>query len=605
MANQLAGAISPYLLQHADNPVDWYPWGPEAFAAARQRQVPILLSVGYAACHWCHVMAHESFEDEQTARVLNENFVAIKVDREEHPDVDAIYMNATQALSGQGGWPMTVFMTPDGAPFQAGTYYPPEPRPGMPSFGQLVDAVRRAWGEQREALEESAGQIVAELDRMTQVSAAAIPLKLGHDDVHAAWERILPEYDTVHGGFGRAPKFPTAMLIGALLDMAESEAVEAHMRAQARDMAMESLEAMARGGIRDQIGGGFHRYSVDAQWVVPHFEKMLYDNALLLDAYAHARDLAEGSRRELFDRVVRDLVDWLLREMVTEQGAFAASLDADSADPMGQVSEGEYYIWNPAQIQQVFSPDPDQPGPGADDYQWVLRTFHVTDPGTFEGYASTLQLPADAGAGWDAARYERARATLLEVRSHRAAPARDDKVVSSWNGWMISALVRAGKRFEEPGWIEAARTAATHIRDLHLVEGRLRRASRGTRVSDAAATLEDHGALIEAFALLGWDEAAAELASAVEAHFDAGDGGWWDTADDAPGLYTRPRALDDNATPSGVASVAAGLRELAALTGEEAYDDRAARAVRTQGYLMRTAPRFAGTALADTVRRLA
>ncbi|SDB79957.1 hypothetical protein GA0111570_101230 [Raineyella antarctica] len=604
MANRLAGAISPYLQQHADNPVDWYPWGPEAFAAAQERNVPILLSVGYASCHWCHVMAHESFEDSATAKLINDDFVAIKVDREERPDVDAVYMNATQALSGQGGWPMTVFCTPEGEPFQAGTYYPPEPRQGMPGFRQLLEAVTRAWAQQREGIEESAHEVVAHVEGATVLTPAMVPATLGTEDVEAAWERLLPEYDPVNGGFGRAPKFPTSMVLEALLRIQESTAFVSHLRGQAGDMAFDSLEAMARGGLCDQVGGGFHRYSVDAQWVVPHFEKMLYDNALLLPAYAHAATLVGDSRRALFTRVADDLVEWLGREMTTPQGAFAAALDADSADPLGQRVEGEYYIWNPAQIQQVI---------GDQDYRQVLRMFHVTDPGTFEGYASTLQLPVDPdGLGPDGPElYRRARELMREVRAHRPAPARDDKVVASWNGWMVSGLVRASHWLGRPQWLDAAVRAAEAVWAIHLVDGRLRRVSRDGAVSDAPATLDDHGALAEAYALLAeatgdvtWVERARALVALVEEHFGAGDGGWWDTADDAPGLWTRPRALDDNATPSGVGSMVAALRLLTRVTGEESYDARADRAVRTQAHLLRTAPRFAGTALADTVDRL-
>lgn len=604
MANRLAGSISPYLVQHSTNPVDWWPWGAEAFEEARRRDVPILLSVGYASCHWCHVMAHESFEDRVTARLINDHFVAIKVDREERPDVDAVYMNATQALSGQGGWPMTVFCTPDGEPFQAGTYYPPEPRQGQPSLRQLLDAVARAWTEQREAIVEAAHEVVDHVEGSTLLTPAMIPATLGAEDVDVAWERLLPDYDPIDGGFGREPKFPTAMVLEALLRISQAGSLPSHVREQAADMAFDSLEAMARGGLCDQIGGGFHRYSVDARWVVPHFEKMLYDNALLLPAYAHAAMLVDGSRAALFTRVAEDLVDWLVREMTTPDGAFAAALDADSPDPLGQSSEGEYYIWNPAQIQQVI---------GDADVRAVLEMFRVTDPGSFEGYASTLQLPTDPeelGPG-RARLYHRARAVLREVREHRAAPARDDKVVASWNGWMVSGLVRASRWLGRPAWLQAARRAAEVVWDVHLIDGRLHRVSRDGVVSDAPATLDDHGALAEACGLLAevtgdpvWTGRARTLVALAEEHFAAGDGGWWDTADDATGLWMRPRALDDNATPSGVAAMVAALRQLTRVTGEEAYDARADRAVRTQGPLLRSAPRFAGTALADTVSRL-
>ncbi len=604
MANHLVNSISPYLLQHADNPVDWRPWGPEAFAEAGRRQVPVLLSIGYASCHWCHVMAHESFEDDGVARLTNDHFVAIKVDREERPDVDAVYLAAAQALSGQAGWPLTVFTTPDGRPFQAGTYYPPQPRDGLPGFGQLLRAVIRGWDEQREALEASAAEVTDHLVEVSGRAVAAIPLSLGAEDVDRAWERLLPDWDAVNGGFGRAPKFPAAMVLEALLSLADNEAVAADRRAQASDIAAGSLEAMARGGIRDQIGGGFHRYTVDAGWVVPHFEKMLYDNALLLGVYSHAwRASDDAARRTLFGQVVEDVVGWLLREMVTPGGGFAAGLDADSRDPYGELAEGEYYVWNPAQISQIFG----------DGDRWVCELFRITDPGTFEGYASTLQLPVDpAGLGDPTgARYRAVRERLAEVRSRRAAPARDDKVIASWNGWTISALVRAAATHGRPEWLTAATRAADAVWSTHLVAGRLRRVSRDGRASEAPAMLDDHGALIEAYALLagatgdqGWIDRAITLVDLVTDHFGADDGGWWDAPDDDEGLLLRPRSPEDNATPSGCASMVAGLRELARVTDEETYDARADRGVRTQGWLMRTAPRFAGTALADTVRRL-
>ena len=335
MPNRLASCTSPYLLQHASNPVDWWPWGPEAFAEARRRDVPVLVSIGYSACHWCHVMAHESFEDAEAADLVNAHFVAVKVDREEHPDVDAVYMRATQALTGRGGWPMTVFVTPQGEPFFAGTYFPPEPVEGMPSFSQVVEALASAWDARREEVVASASAITEQLAQIN-----ALPVVEAAPNVWEALDALGADFDLLHGGFGAAPKFPAPLAVDALLIKGDPETL---------DLAQRTLEAMARGGVHDQIGGGFHRYAVDAGWVVPHFEKMLYDNALLLGAYARGwrrTPQHDEQLRWLLERAVRGIVGWLQREMVTPQGAFAASLDADSADIRGMAHEGIYYVWS-------------------------------------------------------------------------------------------------------------------------------------------------------------------------------------------------------------------------------------------------------------------
>ncbi|MDQ4103543.1 MAG: thioredoxin domain-containing protein, partial [Actinomycetota bacterium] len=424
MANRLATSTSPYLLQHADNPVDWWPWCGEAFAEARRRGVPVLLSIGYAACHWCHVMAHESFENDDIAAVMNANFVNIKVDREERPDVDAIYMEATQAMTGHGGWPMTCFLTPTGEPFHCGTYYPPTSRHGLPGFPELLLAVRQAWTNRGEQVQEAAKRIAG------QLSARAAPLtESAVDDqvLAAAVDKLAAEFDDEHAGFGGAPKFPPSMLLEFLLRHHERTG-----SAQALSMVERTCEAMARGGMYDQLAGGFARYCVDAAWVVPHFEKMLYDNALLLRVYTHlARLTGSASAR----RVVEQTATFLLDGLGTPQGGFAASLDADTA---GQ--EGATYVWTPEQLIEVL---------GDDDGRWAAQLLVVTRAGTFEHGSSVLQLPTEPD---DPDRWERVRAALLAARAARAQPGRDDKVVTEWNGMVITALAEAGGVLDRSEW---------------------------------------------------------------------------------------------------------------------------------------------------------
>ena len=455
--NRLASATSPYLLQHADNPVHWWPWSDEAFAAAAERQVPVFLSVGYAACHWCHVMAHESFEDEQTASVINEHFVPIKVDREERPDVDAVYMQATQALTGQGGWPMSVFLTPDRKPFYAGTYFPPTPRHGLPSLRQVLQAISEAWRDRQSEILVSASEIARRLS-MPQTPAGSATLTAA--DCAESILLLQREFDPTHGGFGRAPKFPPSMVLEALL----RDGGEAAML-----MAGRTLEAMARGGMYDQLAGGFARYSVDAGWVVPHFEKMLYDNALLLGAYAH---WWRRTRNPLAERIVTETVAWLLREMRTEQGAFAASLDADSKDDHGELREGAYYVWNRDQLLAALDEE---------DAAWAAEVFSVTPTGTFEHGASTLQLRSDH----DQVRLADVRERLRIARDQRSRPGRDDKVVAAWNGLLVDALVQAAMIFARPEWLQIATEAAEHVWQLHWRDGRLRRTSRDGVVGGA------------------------------------------------------------------------------------------------------------------------
>ncbi|MFB9839703.1 thioredoxin domain-containing protein, partial [Actinoallomurus acaciae] len=409
--NRLKDATSPYLLQHADNPVHWFPWGDDAFEEARRRDVPILLSVGYSACHWCHVMAHESFEDAATARLMNDLFVSVKVDREERPDVDAVYMEATQAMTGQGGWPMTVFMTPSGEPFYCGTYFP------RPHFQQLLQAVSQTWRDRRDEVLAQGQKIVGALTGTIGLGGGAVP----SEEVPAVAVRGLTEgYDRTYGGFGTAPKFPPSMVLEFLLR-------HAARGGEGLEMADATLVAMARGGMYDQLGGGFARYSVDAAWVVPHFEKMLYDNALLARVYAHWWRLtgAEEGRR-----IALETCDWMLGDLRTAQGGLASALDADSETPEGRHEEGAYYVWTPGQLTEVL---------GADDGAYAVELFEVT--GTFEHGTSVLQLPRPPQ---DRERYARVRAALLAARARRVPPGRDDKVVAAWNGLAIAALAECG-----------------------------------------------------------------------------------------------------------------------------------------------------------------
>jgi uncharacterized protein YyaL (SSP411 family) len=578
--NRLTAATSPYLRQHADNPVHWWPWRDEAFAEAAARDVPVFLSVGYAACHWCHVMAHESFEDEVTAKLINDNFVAIKVDREERPDVDTVYMQATQAMTGHGGWPMSVFLTPDRRPFYAGTYFPPTPRHGMPSFTQVVSAIADAWRDRRAEINDSAVKIVEQLAKIGVEGGGPANI-----DLAAVIAELRRSFDPVYGGFRGAPKFPPSMLLEALLRHGGDDAVI---------MVDRTCEAMARGGIHDQLGGGFARYSVDERWIVPHFEKMLYDNALLLGVYAH---WWRRTQSPLAHRVIADLVGWLLRDMRTEEGGFAASLDADSLDDHGDHREGAFYAWNRDQLISAL---------GAEDGAWAASVFSVTEQGTFEDGLSTLQLLDDP----DPERLADVRARLLAVREQRARPARDDKVVVAWNGWLISSLIDAAMIFDQPAWLESARMAGELLWRVHWVDSRLRRTSRDGQVGSALGILEDYAALAQAFVGLAaataqplWLERGRELVDVILTQFDDGSGGFFDTAADAEQLYARPHDPTDNATPSGLSAAVHALQAFAHLTGEDGYAARAEEAAATAGQLIVRAPRFAGWLLADAISR--
>ncbi|MCA0251496.1 MAG: thioredoxin domain-containing protein [Actinobacteria bacterium] len=582
--NRLAEAASPYLRQHADNPIDWWPWGPEALAEAERRDVPILLSVGYSACHWCHVMAHESFSDPAVAELVNPNFVAIKVDREERPDIDAIYMKATQALTGQGGWPMTVFCTPDGRPFFAGTYYPPEPGRGLPSFTQVAEVIAEAWRERRDEAVQSAAAIREHL--AAEFVPPAAPDSI---DVWGALGSLGEDFDPIHGGFGTAPKFPQPGAIDALLVKGEPGSL---------DVAQRSLEAMARGGIVDQLGGGFHRYSVDAGWVVPHFEKMLYDNALLLGTYTRGWRRVpdhEPLVRGLFERTVRGIVGWLEREMELPGGGFAASLDADSLDVRGVKHEGVYYVWNPELLADAL---------GEEDADWAAGVFHVTSTGSFEHGLSTLQLRGHP----DAERLASVSEKLLAVRRRRWAPDRDDKLIAAWNGWTIDSLVWAATVYDERDWLDLAERAASALWGTHWVDGRLRRTSLEGVAGDTEGLAEDYGAVAQGFARLAgalgepvWLERAVALLDVALARFGADDGGFHDTADDAEALYVRPRDVSDNPTPSGTSALVAALRLTGLLADRPEYLARADAAALTTRGLVAAAPRFAGSALTDLV----
>ncbi|MFI1098858.1 thioredoxin domain-containing protein [Streptomyces melanogenes] len=581
--NRLAGVTSPYLLQHAENPVDWWPWTPEAFEEARRRDVPVLLSVGYSACHWCHVMAHESFEDEATAAYLNEHFVNVKVDREERPDVDAVYMEAVQAATGQGGWPMTVFLTPDAEPFYFGTYFPPEPRHGMPSFPQVLEGVRAAWTDRREEVGEVAAKIVRDLAERELVygGGAGVP---GEEELAGALLGLTRDYDERHGGFGGAPKFPPSMTLEFLLRHHARTGAEGALQ-----MAAETCEKMARGGIYDQLGGGFARYSVDREWVVPHFEKMLYDNALLCRVYAH---LWRATGSETARRVALETADFMVRELRTNEGGYASALDADSDDGTGRHVEGAFYVWTPAQLAEAL---------GEKDGEAAARHYGVTEEGTFEEGASVLQLPSDGGpVAADV------RDRLFAARERRPRPGRDDKVVAAWNGLAIAALAETGAYFERPDLIERATEAADLLVRVHMDDrARLSRTSKDGQVGQNDGVLEDYSDVAEGFlALAGvtgegaWLEFAGFLLDIVLDQFTAEGGVLYDTAHDAEQLIRRPQDPTDSATPSGWTAAAGALLSYAAHTGSSAHRAAAEGALGVVKALGPRAPRFIGWGLA-------
>ncbi|MFF8635840.1 thioredoxin domain-containing protein [Streptomyces pilosus] len=587
MPNRLAHETSPYLLQHADNPVDWWPWSREAFEEARRRDVPVLLSVGYSSCHWCHVMAHESFEDRDTADDMNAHFVSVKVDREERPDVDAVYMEAVQAATGQGGWPMTVFLTPDAEPFYFGTYFPPAPRHGMPSFRQVLQGVRQAWDDRRGEVDEVAGKITRDLaERVMPYGDDRVP---GEQELAQALLGLTREYDAQRGGFGGAPKFPPSMVIEFLLRHHARTGAEGALQ-----MASDTCERMARGGIYDQLGGGFARYSVDRDWVVPHFEKMLYDNALLCRAYAH---LWRATGSELARRVALETADFMVRELRTPEGGFASALDADSDDGSGRHVEGAYYVWTPAQLREVL---------GEADAELAARYFGVTEEGTFEEGASVLQLP-QRDEVFDAARIDGIRERLLAARASRPAPGRDDKVVAAWNGLAIAALAETGAYFGRPDLTEAAVAAGDLLVRLHLDEqARIARTSKDGHLGANAGVLEDYADVAEGFLALAavtgegvWLEFSGLLVDHILTRFtDEASGALYDTASDAERLIRRPQDPTDNAAPSGWTAAAGALLGYAAHTGSAPHRAAAERASGVVKALGPRVPRFIGWGLA-------
>jgi len=573
MPNRLADATSPYLLQHKDNPVEWWPWGEEAFADARRRDVPVLLAVGYAACHWCHVMAHESFEDAQTAAAMNAGFVCIKVDREERPDVDAVYLEATQAMTGQGGWPMTCFLTPDGAPFYCGTYFP------RPQFRRLLGAVGEAWRDRRDDVRDAGARIVEALAAPRRV-AGARPLDAGVLDATVA--RLAEDYDPGAGGFGAAPKFPPTMVLEFLLRHHARTGSE-----QALRMVEHTCERMARGGMYDQLAGGFARYSVDGEWVVPHFEKMLYDNALLLRVYLH---LWRETGSALARRVAVETAEFLLRELRTADGGFASALDADARGV-----EGLTYAWSPAQLRVAL---------GEQDAGWAAELLSVTEAGTFERGTSTLQLRRDPDPS-EVDRWASVRSRLADARAGRPQPARDDKVVAAWNGLAVGALAEAGAMLAVPSYVDSAVDAADLLLSVHAVDGRLRRTSRDGRVGANAGVLEDYAdvadgllALQQATGSPRWLAAAGELLEVVRTRFADGQGGFFDTADDAETLVRRPWDPTDGPAPSGTAAAASALLTYSALTGRADARERADAVLASFAPIAVRYPRAAGWACA-------
>ena len=551
MPNRLATETSPYLLQHKDNPVDWYPWGEEALARAREENRPLLVSIGYSACHWCHVMERESFEDPAVAELMNRSFVCVKVDREERPDVDALYMDAVQAMTGQGGWPLNAFLTPEGVPFYAGTYFPPAQRQGLPSWTQVLGGIAAAWDAERERIVADAGRILPRLAGAATLEAPDAELDPASlDDAVAVLRR---DYDEQRGGFSRqAPKFPAASAIEFLLRRGE------------RAMALHTLRAMAAGGMYDQVGGGFSRYSVDAAWIVPHFEKMLYDNALLARAYLHGWQV---SGEERFRQVCTETLDWALRELRQPEGGFASALDADS-----EGVEGRYYVWRPDEVRAVLG---DELGAIA------VEHFGMTEAGNFEGASIPVRATPDPPELGEI------RRRLYAAREQRVRPGLDDKRLTAWNALMISALADAGAVLERPDYLEAAVACAEFVlRDLRDADGRLLRTyNRGQ--GRLGAYLEDHAFLLEALLTLyeasfdpRWFHAARELADTLLERFaDRERGGFFATADDHERLVARRKELEDAPIPSGASAAAFGLLRLAALTGELRYEEAALGAI--------------------------
>ena len=565
MANRLAGETSPYLLQHAHNPVDWYPWGEEALSRAKAEDRPILLSIGYSACHWCHVMERESFENPHTAELMNSSFVNIKVDREERPDLDGIYMQAVQAMTGSGGWPMTVFLTPDGTPFYGGTYFPPESRANMPGFRDVLTAIADAWQNRRADVLRSGKQLRAHLQQTLQPAPAAGQLDV--DILHSAGQGLAAQHDPDAGGFGTAPKFPQPMALEFLLRYWKRTGDEA-----ARDIVVHTLERMARGGIYDHLGGGFARYSTDAEWLVPHFEKMLYDNAQLARAYLMGY---QATGNAFFKDIVEQILGYVLRDMTDPSGGFYSTEDADS-----EGEEGKFYVWTPAEVRQLL---------GEEDARLFSAFYDVATPGNFEGRASILHMdytPLELAPKLGVteaellAALERGRQVLFEARSRRVRPARDEKVLASWNGLMLRALAEAGAVLNRPDFLAAAtRNAQFLLEHMRRPDGALHRTWKPGHTARLNGYLEDHAnvadglvALYEATFDERWLSAATQLADIILDRFsDTTNGGFFDTSTDHETLITRPKDIFDNATPSGNAVAADVLLRLGVLLDRESY----------------------------------
>ncbi|MBA2579328.1 MAG: thioredoxin domain-containing protein [Thermoleophilaceae bacterium] len=550
MPNRLAHETSPYLLQHRDNPVDWFPWGEEALARAREEDKPLLVSIGYSACHWCHVMERESFEDEETAAYMNEHFVCVKVDREERPDVDAIYMDACQAMTGHGGWPLNAFVTPEQVPFYTGTYFPPEQRHGMPSWRRVLEAVSEAWRDRRDEIRAGGERIVERLQGGATLAPSKEPIDARGLD--AAVTALAGSYDAARGGFGGAPKFPPSSAIEFLLRRGET------------DMSAATLRAMASGGIYDQVGGGFARYAVDADWLVPHFEKMLYDNALLARAYLHGW-LMTGDG--LLRTVCEQTLDWALREMRAPEGGFYCALDADS-----EGEEGRFYVWSLEQLHDALGPHAEA----------AIAYFGASEQGNFEGRNILVR------AGAEPERLDEIRRRLYDVRARRVWPGLDDKRLTAWNALMIAALAEAGAVLERDDYLDAARGCAAFVlREMRDERGRLLRTYKDGQAR-LNGYLEDHAFLLEALLVLyeasfepRWFTAARELADAmIERFADDERGGFFETASDHERLLARRKDLEDNPIPAGNSSAAYGLLRLAALSGDYEYDSRAVGVLR-------------------------
>ena len=581
MANRLADSPSDHLLQYAHQPVDWWPWGSEALAHAAELDRPVLLSIGYASCHWCHVMSHESFENPETAEFINTHFVPVKVDREQQPVLDQVFMTATQLMNeGAGGWPLTAFLTPDGRPFFTGTYFPPEPQPGRPSFRQVLQALAETWESDRQTLVAGADVVAGHL-----AALSAAPLADTAPEVHAAIDTIGADFDLIHAGFGTAPKFPSATVLDALLVRGDAQSLE---------LAQRSLEAMARGGIHDQVGGGFHRYATDPGWVIPHFEKMLDDNALLLGTYIRGwrrtADHDEGLRA-LLERTAYGIAGFLERELRDENGAFMAGLDADSCDIRGAVFEGIHYLWTPELLFDAL---------GDEDGDWATQVFHVTAGGTFGEGLSTLQLRGRP----DLDRLAEVSARLLTERGHRFRPATDRLVVTAWNALAISSLVTGALIWNEPHWLDLALDTARYLAEAHLAGGELRHSSLAGQVNPQAATAEDHGTLADAFAILAgatgdaaWLRRAETLCDGALELFSAEDAGFFDA--EAGELFVRSRSLTDNVTPSGTSALVRALRRVGLMAERPGLLARADAAAATTWATVAENPRFAGSALED------